>query len=196
MTTLLEAIAKDRLEETCSRQTIDRATELVAAGRVTRPRIGERRASMFVVDDRGRRTRAAIALGPNDRPCSTCACGARGRRLCVHAAALVLLLAGGAAPTHARGASESEDDEQALPEQPQAERQRRIERGRSGLFTVAPLGRRSSPYGEYRVSSPSGQEYLVAIRALDAPHNGCACHDFRVNRLGTCKHIEAALHHF
>jgi len=38
------------------------------------------------------------------------------------------------------------------------------------------------------------RRYIVQIRALGERLNYCTCADFRVNRLGTCKHIEAVLH--
>lgn len=41
--------------------------------------------------------------------------------------------------------------------------------------------------------SGTGSAYEVELRALDRPLNSCGCVDFRVNGLGTCKHIEGAL---
>ncbi len=38
-----------------------------------------------------------------------------------------------------------------------------------------------------------GRRYRVLIRSLSEPLNYCSCHDFATGRLGTCKHIEAAL---
>ncbi|MBW6453955.1 MAG: DEAD/DEAH box helicase family protein, partial [Methyloprofundus sp.] len=37
--------------------------------------------------------------------------------------------------------------------------------------------------------------YQVSIRSLDQRKNFCTCPDLASNRLGTCKHIEAVLHH-
>jgi superfamily II DNA or RNA helicase len=37
--------------------------------------------------------------------------------------------------------------------------------------------------------------YQVSIRSLDQRKNFCTCPDLATNRLGTCKHIEAVLHH-
>ena len=51
------------------------------------------------------------------------------------------------------------------------------------------------PFGDYRVTSSSGSSYTVEIRSLREPVNSCECHDHRINRLGTCKHVEGALHH-
>ena len=39
------------------------------------------------------------------------------------------------------------------------------------------------------------QTYQVHLRSLEQRHNFCTCPDLAVNRLGTCKHIEAVLHH-
>lgn len=48
--------------------------------------------------------------------------------------------------------------------------------------------------GTYRVGSaaPSrkGEAYLVTVRDPDWRHVSCGCVDFRVNELGTCKHVE------
>ncbi len=49
-------------------------------------------------------------------------------------------------------------------------------------------------YSNYQVNSGSSKSYEVEIRSLDNPINTCSCPDHAVNRLGTCKHIEAILH--
>ncbi len=64
----------------------------------------------------------------------------------------------------------------------------RIEKVNTGLSVTDPF------YGDYRVSSDSGGSYDVEIRALAEAINTCGCPDHTVNRLGTCKHIEAVLH--
>lgn len=49
-------------------------------------------------------------------------------------------------------------------------------------------------YGDYVVKSvKSQQQYKVALRSADNSLNFCSCPDFKVNQLGTCKHIEAVL---
>jgi hypothetical protein len=57
-------------------------------------------------------------------------------------------------------------------------------------FLERPSG---EPYGDYRVKSPSGKTYRVAMRGPGLFENYCSCPDFAVNTLGTCKHIEALL---
>ncbi len=54
---------------------------------------------------------------------------------------------------------------------------------------------RTGPYGDYRIKSPSGRTYRVALRGPSLFENYCSCPDFAVNTLGTCKHIEAMLLH-
>lgn len=49
-------------------------------------------------------------------------------------------------------------------------------------------------YGDFKVSRERGGSYDVEIRSLTEPLNSCSCPDHAVNRLGTCKHIEAVLH--
>ncbi len=76
--------------------------------------------------------------------------------------------------------------------------ERRAWRGRTEIVEVQALDAPDEglrPFGDYRVMSSSGNTYTVEIRSLDMPINSCECHDYRVNRLGTCKHIEGALHH-
>ena len=76
-----------------------------------------------------------------------------------------------------------------LVEQQIAERR---ERARDAIAKV--LERPSGePYGDYRVKSASGKIYRVAMRGPGLFENYCACPDFAVNTLGTCKHIEALL---
>ena len=50
-------------------------------------------------------------------------------------------------------------------------------------------------FSNFDVHSPSGVTYLVEIRDLAQRRFGCECVDFRVNGLGTCKHVEAVLDH-
>ena len=50
-------------------------------------------------------------------------------------------------------------------------------------------------FSNFSVHSPSGVTYLVEIRDLAQRQFSCDCVDFRVNGLGTCKHVEAVLDH-
>jgi superfamily II DNA or RNA helicase len=61
------------------------------------------------------------------------------------------------------------------------------------ITTVEALEAGQPMFGTFRVRSDSGSAYEVEIRSLDQPANSCGCIDHRVNRLGTCKHIEGAL---
>jgi superfamily II DNA or RNA helicase len=54
---------------------------------------------------------------------------------------------------------------------------------------------RGGPYGDYKIKSPSGRTYRIALRGPALFENYCSCPDFAVNTLGTCKHIEAMLLH-
>ncbi len=57
-------------------------------------------------------------------------------------------------------------------------------RDRSGRFPV---------FSNFLVHSPSGVTYEVEIRDVARRQFACGCVDFRVNGLGTCKHVEAVL---
>ncbi len=50
-------------------------------------------------------------------------------------------------------------------------------------------------FANFRVSSGSGMSYAVEIRSLRERLFFCTCVDFRINGLGTCKHVEATLHY-
>ena len=51
-------------------------------------------------------------------------------------------------------------------------------------------------FSEYIVRNPDRKSaYTVSIRSSDNSRNFCTCYDFKTNRLGTCKHVEAVLHH-
>ncbi len=73
--------------------------------------------------------------------------------------------------------------------------QRRRWRGRTETAEVCPLDAEVGPFCDYLVTSSSGNAYRVEIRSTRDRINSCSCPDHRTNRLGTCKHIEGALHH-
>jgi hypothetical protein len=66
-------------------------------------------------------------------------------------------------------------------------------RGRTEITAVEALEARQPVFGTFRVRSDAGSAYEVEIRSLDRSANSCGCIDHRVNRLGTCKHIEGTL---
>ena len=70
---------------------------------------------------------------------------------------------------------------------------RRQERGASEPCRIS-IAAGGPFYGDFIVGSESGGSYDVEIRSLTEPLNSCNCPDHAVNRLGTCKHIEAVLH--
>ncbi len=60
-------------------------------------------------------------------------------------------------------------------------------------LVIQNLGR-NRVFSDYQVSNPTTRgQYRVSIRGFDVGDNHCTCPDFRVNTLGTCKHIEAVL---
>jgi hypothetical protein len=47
-------------------------------------------------------------------------------------------------------------------------------------------------YSDFQVTNPhTKSSYKVSIRSVTDPQNFCECLDFKTNKLGTCKHIEA-----
>jgi len=69
----------------------------------------------------------------------------------------------------------------------------RREFGREQKFTLKNIGGKPV-FSEYLVANPqTKRSYRVAIRGPRPGDNYCACPDFSVNTLGTCKHIEFIL---
>jgi hypothetical protein len=77
----------------------------------------------------------------------------------------------------------------------QDEINRRILRAREEKPRVRNLTPKHSVFSNFDVHSPSGMHYEVEIRDLTARRFICTCTDFRINGLGTCKHVEAVLLH-
>jgi len=74
------------------------------------------------------------------------------------------------------------------------ERLRRKLRAAEEAPAVRVLETGDTVFGLYHVRSRSGNTYTVQLRALgDPPVAACTCTDFRINGLGTCKHVEAVL---
>ncbi|MBN2505260.1 MAG: DEAD/DEAH box helicase [Verrucomicrobia bacterium] len=72
---------------------------------------------------------------------------------------------------------------------------RRRARARAESFVIVNTDARHPVFSNFRVQSGSGQEYWVEIRDLAGRLFACDCVDFRINGLGTCKHVEAVLNH-
>jgi len=83
----------------------------------------------------------------------------------------------------AQGWITTDDDEVAL----------RQWRGSAEIVSVEPLEPEHPFFGTFRAQSGTGGFYDVEIRSLVGFANSCGCIDHRVNRLGTCKHIEGVL---
>src|SRR3970040_3159414 len=67
-------------------------------------------------------------------------------------------------------------------------------RARKETFKIEAQGR--ALCGDYQVFSPASKRlYRVALRGVGLFDNYCACPDYAVNTLGTCKHVEAVLLH-
>jgi len=68
-------------------------------------------------------------------------------------------------------------------------------RAREESFTISNLDPRHPVFSNFRVKSRSGLTYSVEVRDLGQRQFACDCVDFRINGLGTCKHVEAVLLH-
>src|SRR5215471_15874455 len=72
---------------------------------------------------------------------------------------------------------------------------RRRLRARTEEFCIANIDPRFPILSNFRVQSGSGMTYSVEIRDVRQRQFACDCVDFRINGLGTCKHVEAVLWH-
>ncbi len=115
-----------------------------------------------------------------------CGCGSADGAPCAHAVALLCAYA-----------AETGGTDLALLSAREGALEERRKAGRSEV-RAEHLG--GEPwFGTWRARSVDadprfGRSYRVHIRSLQRPANYCNCPDFAVNQLGTCKHIEAALH--
>jgi SNF2 family DNA or RNA helicase len=71
--------------------------------------------------------------------------------------------------------------------------ERRRQRAAAEPVDIEAAEARHLVFGTYQVGFPTGGLYRVEIRALSERVNSCSCPDHRINRLGTCKHVEAVL---
>ena len=72
---------------------------------------------------------------------------------------------------------------------------RRRERAQSEDFQITNATPAHPIFSNFHVKSGSGLTYSVEVRDLGQRQFACQCVDFRINGLGTCKHIEAVLLH-
>ncbi|MGA2748211.1 MAG: DEAD/DEAH box helicase [Verrucomicrobiota bacterium] len=72
---------------------------------------------------------------------------------------------------------------------------RRRIRARTESFKIDNTDLAHPIFSNFRVQSGSGLTYSVEVRDLGRRQFACDCVDFRINGLGTCKHIEAVLLH-
>src|SRR5437867_12799881 len=75
----------------------------------------------------------------------------------------------------------------------QDEINRRRVRAQTEEFRIANTDPRHPIFSNFRVQSGSGLTYSVEIREVGQRQFACDCVDFRINGLGTCKHVEAVL---
>jgi superfamily II DNA or RNA helicase len=72
---------------------------------------------------------------------------------------------------------------------------RRRQRAQTESLRVRNLDQRFPIFSNFAVKSESGLTYSVEIRSVSQRRFSCNCVDFRINALGTCKHVEATLLH-
>ena len=70
---------------------------------------------------------------------------------------------------------------------------RRRARARTEEFRISNTDPCHPIFSNFRVRSGSGFTYSVEVRDVRRRQFACDCVDFRINGLGTCKHVEATL---
>ncbi len=75
----------------------------------------------------------------------------------------------------------------------QDEINRRRERAQTEVFKITNADAAHPIFSNFQVKSGSGLTYSVEVRDLRQRQFLCQCVDFRINGLGTCKHVEAVL---
>src|SRR6185436_13566550 len=75
----------------------------------------------------------------------------------------------------------------------QDEIERRRARAQTEDFRITNTDARHPIFSNFKVQSGSGLTYSVEIRDVRQRQFACECVDFRINGLGTCKHVEAVL---
>ena len=74
--------------------------------------------------------------------------------------------------------------------------ERRRRRAEVEPIKVSPLEKGVPIFGTFvAVTGDSGRYHRIEIRSLSERENTCDCPDFRINGLGTCKHVEAVIRH-
>lgn len=68
-------------------------------------------------------------------------------------------------------------------------------RAREESFAITNSDARHPIFSNFTVKSGSGMTYSVEIRDIRQRLHSCDCPDYRINGLGTCKHVEAVLLH-
>lgn len=71
--------------------------------------------------------------------------------------------------------------------------EKRRQRALDETFGITNTTPKHPIFSNFRVASKSGLTYSVEIRDLRGRQFACDCVDFRINGLGTCKHVEAVL---
>src|SRR6266542_3050329 len=66
-------------------------------------------------------------------------------------------------------------------------------RAREERHRITNVDRAHPVFSNFEIQSPSGMTYRAEIRDVASRQFSCTCTDFRINGLGTCKHIEAIL---
>ena len=178
----------DGLLALASERIVRRGIDYFEEHRVTELRFDERSIQATVAGSDPRLPYTVdLTLDEDDEILVDCSCPFDWEPACKHAVAALLAYA-------ARQPVDEIDVESAADEAVVA----RAKRGRIEVVVQHSEGDRW--FGSWTAQSMESRDrslppWRVEIRSVGERMNQCSCPDFATNRLGTCKHIEAVLHH-
>lgn len=142
----------------------------------------ERDKVTFLVTDRYRDFRPVLDLSNPVTPRYTCDCGSY-RKCCHHVVAALIHLD--------RLAADAPPDAEAVAPYTRAEMLERVMEERRERARTEPFRLQEGPsiYGPHEVVTGLHKRYEITIRDYDRMQGYCSCPDFRLNKLGTCKHL-------
>ncbi|OAI10117.1 helicase [Methylomonas koyamae] len=177
----------ERLHAIASEDLVKQGLRYFNDNRVIGVTRNETRLEAQVEDENGEQYWLELAADADGNLLVTCDCHSEDG-VCVHAVAALYAYADQFATIDTSGLDSAVDE--AI--------QERVKKGRNEVRVKLLSG--NLGFGTWQATSLVSathwqRSYQVQIRSLDQRVNYCTCPDLASNRLGTCKHIEAVLHH-
>ncbi len=177
----------ERLHDIASEEMIKQGLRYFSDNRVIGVMLENGQMQAQVEDENDEQYWLELSLDADDKLVVVCDCHAE-HSVCVHAIAALYAYADQITAVDTKGLNSALDE--AI--------QERVKKGRNEVRVKLLNG--NLGFGTWQATSLVSathwqRSYQVQIRSLDQRVNYCTCPDLASNRLGTCKHIEAVLHH-